>query len=249
MREKYVEFVDVSFDYGMLDARPHRGANQDHRRRKVTAPIFDDLVDLAQPESNPEPTTEAKADTNGHWPKVVDTTPDGVMTVQEFADHIKALLVEKLVNEGTPLYEAVASQSRVNTNSVYQYAKRDKNPMPSVLVKTDEEDEGRIYIPTEEATEWWMNRPERGSGVGPDEQDVEKLLYKAGKKADQVFKLNRRLENVQETLDKQTKLRDRYGERLAEVGKTWEEAYAKYQEAVEKDAEKEASESEISDDE
>lgn len=219
----------------------------------MTTPMFDDLVDLQKPEQPAETVAggadEATPENTNEWPKTVDSTPDGVKTVQEFADHIKALLVEKLVNEGVSLYDAIAQNSRVNTNSVYQYTRREKNPMPSYLVKTTNEDgtpgDPKIFIPTDEATEWWMNRPERGSGAGLGEQDVEKLLYKAGKKAALVEKLLKRKVALDEAIEKQSKLRDRYGERLAENGKTWDEANAAYQSKVEEDADKESEESEI----
>lgn len=215
----------------------------------MTTPMFDDLVEINQPEA--PVTDEPTAESNGQWPKTVDAAPQGVKTVQEFADHIKALLVERLVSEGKSLYEAIAENSRVNTNSVYQYARRDKNPMPSVLVRTTNEDDGtpgdpKIFIPTDEATEWWMNRPERGS-AGLAELDVEKLLFKAGKKAAFVEKLLARQENLATVLERQTRLRDRYGERLEASGKTWDEANAAYQEQVEKDADKDSKENEISD--
>lgn len=222
----------------------------------MTAPSFDDLVELSQPEATvTTETNESTPESNGHaeWPKTVDSAPDGVKTVQEFADHIKALLVERLMNEGKTVYEAVAENSRVNTNSVYQYARRDKNPMPSVLVRTTNEDgtsgDPKIFIPVVEATEWWMNRPERGSGANLAEEDLDKLLYKAGKKADLVDRLETRQRTLAETLAKQVKLRDRYGERLAEAGKTWEEANAAFAAQAAKDAETESAESEISDNE
>lgn len=219
----------------------------------MTTEMFDDLVDLTQPE---DPTTEAPAQTTSEpeaeWPKKVDSVPEGSKTVQEFADHIKALLVEKLVSEGKSLYEAVAADSRINPNSVYQYAKRDNNPMPSYLVSSVNDDgtpgDPKIFIPTQEATEWWMNRPERGgSGTsGPTaEQDIEKLLYKAGKKANLLERLQVRLVALTEMVEKQSKLRDRYGERLEEAGKTWDEANAAFQNKVEEDADKESADSEI----
>lgn len=219
----------------------------------MTTPMFDDLVHLQTTEQPAEP---AAAESNGavqenpsEWPKMVDAAPEGAKTVQEFADHIKALLVEKQVSEGASLYDAIAQNSRVNTNSVYQYARREKNPMPSYLVRTTNEDgtpgDPKICIPTDEATEWWMNKPERGAGSGLPEQDVEKLLFKAGKKAALVKKLETRLVYVQELLEKQTKLRDRYGERLAENGKTWDEANAAFQSKVEEEADKESADSEI----
>ena len=220
----------------------------------MTAPSFDDLVDLTQPEQPAETASNASdvppQNTPGEWPKTVDAAPEGAKTVQEFADHIKALVVEKLVSDGTSLYDAIAQNSRVNTNSVYQYTRRDKNPMPSYLVRTKNEDgtagDPKIFIPTIEATEWWMNRPERGSG-GPalPEQDIEKLLYKAGKKAALVEKLVARKVTLDAAIEKQAKLRDRYGERLVENGKTWDEANAAYQSKVEQDADKESEKSEI----
>lgn len=223
----------------------------------TTAPSFDDLVELQKPEEAPEAVaetpTEATEETPSEWPKSVDEAPEGAKTVQEFADHIKALLVEKLVGEGVSLYDAIAQNSRVNTNSVYQYTRRDKNPMPSFLVRTTNEDgtpgDPKIFIPTDEATEWWMNRPERGAGSTLAADDVEKLLVKAGKKASQVADLEARLARVTAALEKQTKLRDRYGERLQENGKTWEEANAAFQATVEAEADEESAKSEISDDE
>ena len=215
----------------------------------TSTPMFDDLVDLNQPATTPQPDESTAPESTSQWPQTVDAAPEGVKTVQEFADHIKALLVEKQVNEGTSLYDAVAQNSRVNPNSVYQYARREKNPMPSYLVRSTNEDgtpgDPKIFIPTDEATEWWMNRPERGSGASLGEEDIEKLLYKAGKKAALVEKLLARKATLDAAIEKQSKLRDRYGERLEENGKNWNEANAAYQSRVEEDADKESEESEI----
>lgn len=218
----------------------------------MTTPMFDDLVDLERPEQPEQPVETSEAgDSTAEWPKTVDVAPEGAKSVQEFADHIKALLVERLVAEGTPIYEAVAQGSRVNTNSVYQYTRRDKNPLPSLLVKTTNEDgtpgDPKILIPTEEATQWWMNRPERGPGAAGSlpEEDVEKLLYKAGKKAAYVQRLLSRKATLDAVIEKQTKLRDRYGERLMENGKSWDEANAAYQSKEEEKADKESVDSEI----
>lgn len=222
-----------------------------------TDQMFDDLVTLSQPEepaqSAPAATDTPTQENTNEWPKTVEAAPEGAKTVQEFADHIKALLVERLVSEGVTIYDAVAEGSRVNTNSVYQYTRRDKNPMPSLLVKTTNEDgtagESKIYIPTDEATEWWMNRPERSTTSNLPEEDVEKLLYKAGKKFALVERLEARRATLEGQIAKQTKLRDRYGERLTENGKTWDEAKAAYQSRVEEDADQESADSEISDNE
>ena len=131
--------------------------------------LFDTMTD-EQPEPDESDTSdETEADTNGEAEETeesaeaetddrptVSEIPEGAMSVTDFA----ALLT---LTEGNP-YGYVVPQS------VYQAVKAKNNPLPHVLVKTEDDNQPRVYVLRDEALAAWVDRASRletrGSGAG-----------------------------------------------------------------------------------
>lgn len=198
---------------------------------------FSDLTDLVPSADSTDTPAESSNGSSNEWPKTLTDVPageipDGCVTVQDFAARISAKLAEQKVAEGMDLFEAVAA-SQVLPQNFYNAIKRDKDPMPSVKVPT-EGGEDRVYIPIDEATEWYLNRPARGgSGAPRSEEEVTSRLRRAGSAKQKLDEMEARYEKFTARLDKQRSLVNRYGELLAEDGKTWEEATRVFEESAE----------------
>lgn len=209
-----------------------------------------DLVDPPKAEAaQPTPETvqaspavnadEAGRTTAPEWPKYIDDlppgeVPQGCMTIPDFASHLTAMSVQRLVDGGAFLNEAVRD-GIVKDARVYQAIKATRNPLPYVVVRnlvTTPDNESKVqertYVPVAEATKSWFERPERGSATELTEDDLEKFVLRAGKAKAKLELTKKRHARVSEQLDKQTKLHDKYTTLLAERGKSWEEAVTAY---------------------
>lgn len=231
----------------------------------MTANIFDDmLAETSAPEGESETqATDAPAeatDTNaGDWPQTVTLPagerPEGSVTVAEFADLVNKQVVEarvtELLSEGkTPLEAAMeAMTSQVSQASFYQAVKAQRNPLPHYIVKHEvavvdaegnatgaTETTEKTYIPADVALEFWKTRPTRGAGAARStEEEIEKRLYRAGKKVADLKAAQERLVKLTENVKRMEGQVSDYKARLEADGKTLDDATAAYEAQVEKD--------------
>lgn len=89
--------------------------------------------------------------------ETVAQIPDGAMSVTEFAAHMTQTLMRDKFQAG----EDLDGTEYVVPQAVYQTVKAQRDRIPHVIVKGEDDTEGRVYILREEATVWWKNRKER----------------------------------------------------------------------------------------
>lgn len=214
-------------------------------------------ADAATEQAAPE--AEA-AETNASDGKTVMTlpvgeTPEGAVQVAEFAkavnDQLVGERVQQLLSEGKSALEAAMEgmTAQVSQASFYQAVKAQRNPLPHIEVRynvpvLDEngQDTGetkvdtKVFIPLEAGLEFWKNRPTRGgAGAARTEEDIEKRLYKAGKKLADLNAAKARLEKLTENVKRMQGQVDKYNEWLTADGKTLADATAAYEAQAEKD--------------
>jgi len=83
--------------------------------------------------------------------------PDGAMSVTEFAAHMTQTLMRQKIEAG----EDLDMTEYVVPQAVYQTVKAQRDRIPHVIVKGENDAEGRVYILKTEATDWWLSRKER----------------------------------------------------------------------------------------
>ena len=142
--------------------------------------LFDDLQTADNGEgtvseaSEGQPTTLAaeSADvenaSDGEPESPVETVaqiPDGAMSITEFAAFMTKTLMKAKFEAG----EDLDGSEYVVPQSVYQTVKAQRDRIPHVLVKGEDDNEARVYVLTDLATTWWESRRERlatrGSGA------------------------------------------------------------------------------------
>lgn len=226
------------------------------------------------PEADPDTdSTNAPAEateTNAaEWPKTLTLpageAPEGAVQVAEFAKIVNERVVservqELLAAEKTPLEAAMeAMTSQVNQASFYQAVKAQRNPLPHYVVQyevpvldaegnetSETKTEEKTFVPVEVGLDWWKNRPTRGGGVSrSSEEDIEKRLFRAGKKVADLTSARERLAKLTAVVAKMEGQVGDYQKRLEADGKTLDDATAAYEAQAEKDeAEKEITDNE-----
>src|SRR6185503_20555389 len=99
-----------------------------------------------------EETEDEEAETTEDTRPTVSEIPEGAVSVTDFAMALTFL-------PDNP-YGYVVPQA------VYQAAKAKKDPLPHVLVKTEDDNQPRLYILKEEALAAWADRASRNEGRG-----------------------------------------------------------------------------------
>lgn len=198
------------------------------------------------------------AETNASDAKTVLTlpageAPEGAVQVAEFAKLVNEKLVgdrvQELLSEGKAPYEAAmeALNAQVSQASFYQAVKAQRNPLPHYEVRyeipvVDENGaetgevkvETKVFIPVEAGIEFWQTRPTRGGGgAARTEEDIEKRLFRAGKKAVNLRSAEARLEKLTENVKSMREQLEKYTEWLTADGKTLDDAIKVYEDAQE----------------
>lgn len=223
--------------------------------------IFDDLVagktEGTSEAEGTEATAEAGETNAAEWPKTLTLPagerPENSATVAEFADIVNKQLVRERVAEllaqDVDVVEAAtqAISSQVNQASFYQAVKAQRNPMPHFVVQYEvavldgegnetgeTKTEEKTYVPVDVALDWWRNRPTRGGGgAARSEEDVEKRLYRAGKKVADLKAAQSRLAKLTENVDRMKSQVENYEKLLEADGKSLDDATAVYEKALE----------------
>lgn len=139
--------------------------------------LFEDLDTDAASEAeatDSEPETDADAEeigdaaTGESEEKPVETVPsipDGAVSVTEFAQYVTQELMKAKISAG----EDLDGTEYTVPQAVYQTVKAQRDRIPHVLVRAENETEARVYILKDEALPWWMARREklkdRGAGA------------------------------------------------------------------------------------
>lgn len=204
--------------------------------------MFDDLVDgdvkaETPAETAPEASTATETDNAeaGTEPtrdsvtvESLNDLPEGYVDVRAFAWELTKRNIESAHKESrTP-----GPEDMVDTQAVYAATRGKRWALPSLEAVTSDGTKLGVVIPLTEGLAAWDNRPERGTGTGgagmtPERRETR--ILRAGK--------------AQAALAAWTKRVKRYGELLAEVGATWDDANAAY----DKWAESEEAKKEIKD--
>ena len=112
-----------------------------------------------------ETTPESVPETEDKPVETVSSIPPGAVSVTEFAQFVTQELIKAKVTNG----EDLDGTEYVVPQAIYQTVKAQKNRIPHVLVKGENETEARVYIQKDEAFTWWMARREnlkdRGTGA------------------------------------------------------------------------------------
>lgn len=210
-----------------------------------TSTLIDELAELRQAPlatdskagTDPAPADSDAATANGNEQKPEYTNvlrtvsaadldngaaPEGCMSVTDFAAHLTMTAMMERMQKG----ETVDATSYVNYTNVLNACKAKRDPLPTVLVQ-DADGSVRPYIPVNEGTEAWNNRPVRGSGEGratSGRLDDDKLIkvYRETKEA--IEKAENRITKANELLAKKRPLLERRVSQLeARFGKDeWE---------------------------
>jgi hypothetical protein len=127
--------------------------------------LFSDMTaeETPEPETDENPTedetetqesdeTDESTDENQEPEATVSEIPAGAVSVTDFAKTLTFL-------PDNP-YGYVVPQA------VYQAARAKKNPLPHVLVKTEDDNQPRLYILEKEALAQWADRASRNEGRG-----------------------------------------------------------------------------------
>jgi hypothetical protein len=200
--------------------------------------LFDDLVetDAANAETSSEASTETDAQSlESGTEKAAETPerdsvtvtslnelPEGYVDVKTFAWKLTERNLSAAQSEG----RVPGPDDMVDTQAVYAATRGKRWALPSLEAVTAEGTKLGVIIPLDAGFAAWDERPERGTGssssVGMTPERRETRILRAGKAA-------MHLENWQKRVK-------RYGELLAEVGATWDdakEAYEKWTESEE----------------
>lgn len=202
--------------------------------------LFDDLVET--PATPATPATEAKVDepkvdssTNTEATKTEDTKkdetpretitvesldslPDGYADVKTFAWELTKANLAKAQSEG----RAPGPEDMVDTQAVYAATRGKRWSLPALEAVTADGTRLGVIIPLAAGLTAWDERPVRGEGTGGAAMTPERRatrILRAGKNKALLVKLQKRIE--------------RYDVLLKEVGATWDDADAAYNEWLE----------------
>lgn len=94
--------------------------------------------------------------------ETVPEVPEGAVGVPDFAAHMtQYFMKQRVLND-----EEFDGSEYVVAQAVYQTVKASRDRIPHVIVKGENDKEGRVYILENEATQWWIARRERLSSRG-----------------------------------------------------------------------------------
>lgn len=168
----------------------------------------DENVSSTEVDSNPE---NSAVEENSKPIETVTSVPEGAVSVTEFASLItQKLMVASITNGG----ELDGTEYTV-PQAVYQTVKAQRDPIPHVLVKGENDKEARTYILTDEAIAWWLARRDklatRGSGAkSASSRTSEDNLNLLGAAVAKVLYANSRLELWKSNLEQANKLVEKY---------------------------------------
>ena len=209
--------------------------------------MFDDLMDApAAPEVKTEEvkaevSTEVKAEDKKPAEEQaaretitvesLDQLPEGYVDVKAFAWELTKANLGSAQEQG----RAPSAEDMVDTQAVYAATRGKRWSLPALEAVTPDGTKLGVVIPLSAALVAWYERPERGTGSGgtatmtPERRQTR--ILRAGKAKAALVKL--------------TKLVERKGELLKEVGATWEDADEAYDQWLEtEDGKKEIADSE-----
>lgn len=183
--------------------------------------IFDGIANADETTTSDTSDNTDSQESEKAEPVVVTTIPDGAVSVTDFASWVSQVLMREKIQDGLDL----DGTEYTIPQTVYQAIKAQRNPLPHVLVKDEDDDkEPRVYVLRDEALIAWRERlaknKERGTGAGVrassrTPEDLLVLLADAVKRSD--YAVSRR--TLWETnLDQATKLVTKYKGFLSEAG-------------------------------
>jgi len=147
----------------------------------------------------------------------LDKLPTGFVDVKGFAWSLTQRNLESAIKEGrTP-----GPDDMVDTQAVYAATRGKRWSLPSLEAVTAEGTKLGVVIPLNEGLAAWDERPERGTGGGVSMTPArrETRILRAGKFKAQLAKMQKRYDRITELLN--------------EVGATWDDADAAYNEWLE----------------
>jgi hypothetical protein len=110
------------------------------------------VIEDEEPETEDDTEDESSEETEEET--VVSTLPDGAVSVTDFAAWMTQELMREKIHSGEPL----TGTEYVLPQPVYQAIKAKKDPLPHVMVKTDDDSEPRVYVLRDEAAKAWRAR-------------------------------------------------------------------------------------------
>lgn len=117
-----------------------------------------DSTDAPATEAATEPSNESDETKSDQSPvETVAEVPSGAMSITDFAAYMTQTLMKDKFSKG----EDLDGSEYVVPQAVYQTVKAQRDRIPHVIVKADDESEGRVYVLKDEATAWWISRRER----------------------------------------------------------------------------------------
>lgn len=151
------------------------------------------------------------------YPKVLRTlkaseltdgeNPEGTYTIAEFAAYLTVLAIRAGGDLGDVVKDA----------TIYNAVKGARHPLPVVLVFADDADtsdlsKAKVYLPIDEATAAWADRPTRGEGSNSDasKRSQDDLLTGLAKKTVELGKISERLARTQTQFNKAEKTVQKY---------------------------------------
>lgn len=198
----------------------------------MTTGLFDDLVETKEAPATEAPAAEATPETpekatEGASEEASRETvtvaslnelPDGYVDVKAFAWELTKRNLATAQSEG----RVPGPEDMVDTQAVYAATRGKRWSLPSLEAVTEDGTKLGVVIPLEAGLAAWDERPERGVGTGGAGMTPERRatrILRAGK--------------ARAALKAWQKREKRYGELLAEVGATWEDAEKAYDEWAE----------------
>lgn len=193
----------------------------------MTTGLFDDLVDTTTKDEN-EQQAETTQETDANATETasteqardtltvesLDSLPSGFVDVKGFAWALTQRNLQAATDEGrTP-----GPDDMVDTQAVYAATRGKRWSLPSVEAVTADGTKLGVIIPLEDGLSAWESRPERGTGTGGAGMTPERRatrILRAGKAKAKLAEWQKRV--------------NRYGELLQEVGATWDDADAAYE--------------------
>lgn len=209
----------------------------------MTAGLFDDLVETnttSNDENTPDEAqvTEATSTDNVTSTETtretmtvesLDSLPAGYVDVKGFA----WALTQRNLNTATEQGRTPGPDDMVDTQAVYAATRNKRWSLPSVEAVTSDGTKLGVIIPLEDGLSAWAERPERGTGTGGAGMTPERRatrILRAGKAKANLAQWQKRVA--------------RYGELLAEVGASWDDADSAYEQWLEtEEAKKEIADS------
>lgn len=142
----------------------------------------------------------------------IDSLPDGYVDVKTFAWELTKANLESAQRDG----RMPGPEDMVDTQAVYAATRGKRWSLPALEAVTADGTKLGVVIPLSAGLSAWIERPERGTGTGAGmtPQRRETRILRAGKARAQLAVWQKRVK--------------RYGELLAEVGATWDDADEAY---------------------